>query len=226
MSPTRPLETISAPTEWSPADSGDDEPGRRRVLDAAATLFVRQGFAATSMRDIATSAGMKAGSVYHHFPSKEALLVEILEQGIAVMVDAFDQVADTASDFHQRVRAHIRAHLSALFEHGPYTRAHVTTFRYVPPGVQDTVVVARDHYEQRWAGLLAEGSARGDIRDDLDIGLVRLLVLGAMNSTVEWFDPQRGNLNELTDATIQLVWFGLAGASPGTSPHTVAHGAN
>ena len=51
--------------------------GNRRdvLLEAAARRFLRDGFAAASMRDIAAEAGMKAGSIYYHFPSKAELLV-------------------------------------------------------------------------------------------------------------------------------------------------------
>ena len=45
-------------------------PTRRRgeILHAAATLFAREGYRGTSMREVATAAGIQAGSLYHHFP--------------------------------------------------------------------------------------------------------------------------------------------------------------
>ena len=109
----------------------DAQTGRRRVLDASASLFVAQGYSGTTLRQIAAEAGIKAGSVYHHFDSKEDLFVAVLHEGMVVMVDAFDGAlrqfgADAAVP--NRVLAHVRAHLSAVFENGPYTTAHVTAF--------------------------------------------------------------------------------------------------
>ncbi|MEX1288680.1 MAG: helix-turn-helix domain-containing protein, partial [Acidimicrobiia bacterium] len=58
------------------------ENGRTRILDEAARLFLAQGYAETTLRDIADAVGIKAGSIYYHFDSKERLLGEILDQGI------------------------------------------------------------------------------------------------------------------------------------------------
>ena len=130
--------------------------GRSRILDEAATLFLRQGYAATSLRDIANAAGMKAGSLYYHFESKEALLLAILRQGIGVMIEAFEQAADATvgAQPQARLETHVRAHLAALFENGPYTAAHVTTFRTAPDAVCEVMVPERDAYEAMWTRLL------------------------------------------------------------------------
>lgn len=53
-------------------------PSRQAILDAAYALFLAQGFAATSMRQIARRAGLALGGIYNHFPSKEAIFSEVL----------------------------------------------------------------------------------------------------------------------------------------------------
>lgn len=54
--------------------------GRQRLLDAAEELFARQGFAATTTRELAERAGTSTGVVFYHFPSKEALLASLLAE--------------------------------------------------------------------------------------------------------------------------------------------------
>ena len=131
----------------SEAPAGGPE-GRRRILDEAAALFLARGYAETSLRGIAAAADMKAGSVYYHFSSKDDLLEAILRRGIEVMVRAFEaaEAATCGRDGRSRIAAHARAHLAALFEHGPYTAAHVTTFRNAPPAVREAIVPGRDAY--------------------------------------------------------------------------------
>lgn len=186
---------------------------RGRILDESAGLFLRRGYNATSLREIADAVGVKAGSLYYHFASKEDLLVEILERGMEVMHAAFDDAAASAAsglDGRGRLRAHARAHLSALFEYGPYTANHVTAFHTAPDTVRERIVPARDAYEARWTELLAELRRDGDLRADLDVGLARLILFGAMNASVEWFHPERGGLDAFADTITELFSSGAA----------------
>lgn len=163
------------------------------MLDAAAERLVAQGYTATTLREIAADIGIKAGSIYHHFESKEDLFIEVFSRGIEVMVDAFGDVdaamngCDRESD---RLEAYVRAHLGALFEHGSFTAAHVTAFFTAPEELRSAIVPLRDDYEHRWNSLLA------DVLPELDtarLPIARLFLFGAMNTTIEWFDP-RGDL--------------------------------
>jgi AcrR family transcriptional regulator len=192
--------------------TSDRQDGRQRVLDSAAALFLDRGYAQTSLRDIATDAGMKAGSVYYHFESKEDLLKAILLRGMAVMDEAFEVIAVEVSDAPaaNRVAAHIRAHLAALFEFGPYTAAHVSTFHTAPAEVRSEIVPARDSYERLWAGLLRDLAHRGELADDLNLGLARLVLFGSMNSAIDWFDPERSSVDELAQTIARQFWSGVA----------------
>jgi AcrR family transcriptional regulator len=110
---------------------------RTRIMDEAANLFLQRGYEGTSLRLLADVVGMKAGSLYYHFASKDELLTTILERGIDVMHEAFDHAERTHGDAEPfaRISAHDPAHLSALYENGPYTAAHVLTFRTSPDSV-------------------------------------------------------------------------------------------
>jgi len=195
----------------SPVAATSDS-GRDRIMDEAATLFLRHGYEGTSLRQLADVVGMKAGSLYYHFASKDELLTEILRRGIDVMQVAFD-AAEAATDDDspaRRVGVHVRAHLAALFENGPYTAAHVMTFRTSPEVVRSAVVPLRDAYEGRWSHLLADLQRTGTVRADIDLNIARLALFGAMNSSVEWFDPARGNLDRFAASITQQFWNGVA----------------
>jgi AcrR family transcriptional regulator len=191
----------------SEAESG----GRDRITAAAAELFLHDGYAQTSLREIAAAAGIKAGSIYYHFDSKEALLIEVLERGLTVMEEAFDRAAASSlgAGGAVRVRAHVGAHLSALFDHGPYTTNHVSAFRIAPHSVKETVIPDRDRYEQKWVALFEDLRRTGEMAGDVPPGLGRLALFGAMNFAVEWFDPAQGNLDELADVITRQFWSGV-----------------
>lgn len=187
---------------------------RHRILDTTAALVLEHGVAGVAQRQIADGVGMKAASLYHHFSSKNDIVEAVFRRGIDVMEHAWDTAATATASADPRTRlfAHVRAHLSALFENGPYTAAHVTAFRTAPSEVREAVVPMRDAYEARWTTLLAEFVDTGHLAADTPIGLSRLTLFGAMNTTVEWFDTDRGNLDQLTAVITTQFWDGT-GAS-------------
>ncbi len=196
---------------------GEASTGRSRVLDAAASLFVAQGYAGTTLRQIASAAGIKAGSIYHHFDSKEDLFVAVLDAGITVMIDAFETTSASLPldpSTPERVHAHVRAHLGAVFEHGPYTTAHVTSFFSAPASVRERVVPRRDDYERQWSEMLGESLSRSAAVPSApeSLRLHRLILFGAMNSSAEWFDPSGDTtLDELAQTITSQFLHGVLG---------------
>lgn len=180
--------------------AGRSPVGRAGVLDVAARLFRAQGYAAVSLRKIAQAAGIKAGSIYYHFGSKDEIVVAILDAGIrAVQEDV--RLAVTAlpegTDAETILRAAIAAHLRALLDVSDYSSANVRIFGQVPQSVRDANLPSRRAYEADWDGLLARLQAQGALRADLDLRRLRLMLIGALNATLEWFDPGRGSADAL-----------------------------
>src|SRR2546423_5548421 len=66
----------------SPEPPVDEAPGRVRIQRVALRLFAERGFAATGIRDITHAARVNVSVVYHHFPSKEAILATLIESGL------------------------------------------------------------------------------------------------------------------------------------------------
>jgi AcrR family transcriptional regulator len=91
---------------------------RSRLLDAALHQFALQGFAATSIRDIALQANVATGLLYSHFPSKDALLSALFERGLADVQSSIAQ-ADTAA---QPLAALIRGAAAIVRAHLPFWR--------------------------------------------------------------------------------------------------------
>lgn len=180
--------------------------GRQRILAAAAELFAERGYAETSLRDIAAAVEIKAGSVYYHFASKDDLFVEVLNTGIDLMIEGFEKTASGAvNEPAERLRSHVLAHLRVLHASFAFTSLHVTAFRTAPAIVRDAVVPRRDAYEAEWTRLLADLLPE---TDPADLGILRLALFGAMNSSIDWFDAGRGNLEEFADLVTDVFWNG------------------
>jgi AcrR family transcriptional regulator len=195
---------------------------RRLVLDQAARLFRERGYAETSLRDIAVACGMKPASLYYHFASKEEIVTAVLDTGVLTVSDEVRRgVAALGAEAPaaDRLRAAIGAHLRALLELDDYTGANIRIFGHVPPRVRAATMAPRERYENWWRGLLADAAAEGAIRPGTDLRLLRLLLLGAMNWSVEWHRPRRGDADSvarIADTLAGMVQHGVF--TQGTAP--------
>ena len=80
------------------------EKSRDSILSAAAKLFRRQGYSATTLRQIAAMAEIKAGSVYYYFDSKEQILDEVLHLGLLGVFEAVKKALRDAGEISHRRR--------------------------------------------------------------------------------------------------------------------------
>ena len=186
--------------------------GRIGILNAAAQLFRQNGYAAVSLRAIAQAAGIKAGSIYYHFASKDAVVTEILDAGIVSVhekVQAAVEALPAGAPAETIIRAAIYAHLRALLEYGDYTSANVRIFGQVPMAVRDANLPVRKAYEKYLDDLLCELQTAGAIRPDVNISRLRLLLIGALNATLEWFDPEQGGIEALADDYTDIFLHGI-----------------
>jgi TetR/AcrR family transcriptional regulator, cholesterol catabolism regulator len=157
----------------------------RDVLAAAVELFASRGFDATSIRDIATEAGVQPASVYYHYPSKEALLVAIVDRAAAQVAEQI-KAAVQSPDPWQRLEQACVAHLTALLQGEGALRVLATEIPSRRTGaVHDALVRTRDAYEDIFRDLVAALP----VRPGVDRSYLRLTLLGAINWTLIWYRP-------------------------------------
>jgi TetR/AcrR family transcriptional regulator, cholesterol catabolism regulator len=181
------------------------EGSRQQILDVAAKLFRAKGYTDTSLRDIGQQAGMKAGSLYYHFASKEQLAAEVLLIGVQkvhrAVVMAIDAPGRTA-DARARLAAAMAAHLETLLDASDYTSAHIRCFPDVPATLRMKLSAARREYEAVWRSLMDDMAASGALPAGMDANAARLAILGALNWSLEWYDPALGKPSQLTSTLL------------------------
>lgn len=185
---------------------------RARILEAAACLFRDRGYAAVNLREIAAASGMKAGSIYYHFESKEAIVAEILDAGIEAVHSevraAIEQLPATTSAIEVMHTA-ILTHLRSLFVHNNFTSANVRIYNQVPSAIRKANLKPRRQYEALWGDILERVERAGVVRKGVNLKDFRLLLISSLNATLEWFDARRGNLDELAGSYADLMLNGL-----------------
>ncbi|MHB1249462.1 MAG: TetR/AcrR family transcriptional regulator [Polaromonas sp.] len=190
------------------ADERDDGNRRVALVNAAARLFRQNGFAATSTRDIAAAVGMHSGSPFYHFKSKGALLYAVMEEGmrsaIARQTAALQAVAQSSPGASALLRLLIRNHFDVLLGPGSdFIPVMLYESRSLTTKQRASLARLQGDYEALWQPALRALSKNGRIRGP--VKLARLLIFGALNWTVQWFDARKdASLDDLTDAAMAL----------------------
>lgn len=186
---------------------------RAIILEHAARLLRENGYAAVSLRQIAAESNIKAGSIYYHFSSKEEILYHVLEEGLRVIVQEVNKaIADLPANasFRDRLRAVVKSHLHGLLQVGDYSSANIRIYGQVPPEVRKRHYVSRRKFADWWDGFLEQAKEEGALRADLNLSVTRVFVVGALNWTVEWYDPERGSFDEIADQIYKIIVDGLS----------------
>ena len=177
---------------------------RAELLRAAARLFVKKGFAATTTRDIAQAVGMRSGSPFYHFRSKQELLkaviIEGLEGGHARAQAAIAGIDDPV----QRLRALVRTHLGNLLEGDRHAPLLINEGRSLEAAARAQIAAAFDRYQLAWQATLDELA---------DLKLIasaapptRLFLFGMLNWTSQWYRSDGAlNLDQLADQALAML---------------------
>lgn len=188
------------------------EKSRDAILEAAAKLFRRQGYSATTLRQIAGLANIKAGSIYYYFESKEAILDEVLNQGIHRIFDAVKTALKQAGavSHRRRIGIAIEAHLVTLLEASDFTSANIRIYGQLPERLKKPHRPIRRAYARYWDRLFLDARRAGEIRADIEIAPLRIFVLGALNWTVEWVSfSTKAEVLKLARRTELLIFDGV-----------------
>jgi TetR/AcrR family transcriptional regulator, cholesterol catabolism regulator len=181
---------------------------RRSILEAAAGLFRQKGYAAVSLRDIAQAVGMKTGSLYYHFDSKEGLVEEILTLGTQGAFEASKAAVEAlgaAANPLDKLHAVFSAHTGFLHDEMDFASANLKILQQVPPQIRERHVRQDREYGQFVAGLIDEIAETRGLAPGIDRSLLRMLCFGAMNWSISWYDPKGSTPKQIADQLMTLV---------------------
>lgn len=159
------------------------------IFESATRLFGTNGYAATTMRDIATAVGVLPGSLYTHIASKEELLSVIVESGIDRFLTMGEEVLTLRGSAEARLRAFISGHVQIVAEDPASIRVVYHQWRHLSGDARQRAVEKRRRYEGVLSTILDEGVASGDFTPQVHDGVSAKTILGALNWTSEWIRP-------------------------------------
>jgi AcrR family transcriptional regulator len=185
-------------------------PDTQDLLTVAGRLLRRKGFASTTVREIAEAAGMLPGSLHYRYSTKEAILLALMERGIATAIGAIRLAIDSSSDPIERIRLALRTHLRLLISDDNAIYLLLYEWRELAGEPREMMSRLRDRYDALWDGLLYRAVGTGRLRSGIDIKLIRLFVLGSINWVPQWYSPDGDRTpEEIADAFAEILLLGL-----------------
>lgn len=175
----------STPTPAGSATQGSKgDRTRQRILDAAAAEVASRGVAGTSINSIAAAAGLKTGSIYFHFESKDKLVEEMFEEGLRTSLSRLENALAALpvdADPGERLKTAIGIHVGAVRDMRDYTVA-VLGSSFPKNAAGAAARQLRQAYVTRWTELVGDAQLAGKIVDGPNPALLREAILGTINA--------------------------------------------
>ena len=186
------------------SNTPSDASRRKELLRAAAHLFVEKGFEATTTRDIANAVGMRSGSPFYHFRSKQDLLKAAMAEGLETGYHRLQAAIEGIDEPEKRLRILIRTHLSNLLEGECEAPMLLFESRSLDAAARAEIAAITDRYQKPWQETLDELAASGRLKSAQ--APVRLLLFGMLNWTPQWYRADGGlSLDQMADCVMTLL---------------------
>ena len=154
---------------------------RRAAIRSAAAVFAEKGFHGASTRDIAERLGIKQGSLYYYFKSKEEALGEVCLFGIEEYVERMKSIAASDQPFESKLMATVTSHLSCYRERNEALKVYNDERLYLPRERRRDLKALGSGYRQLLEQIFEEGVATGALRGSIDCHFAAQAVIGICN---------------------------------------------
>ncbi len=162
-------------------DSNKYQNQRLEAIKSAASVFAEKGFHGSSTKDIAERMGIKQGSLYYYFKSKEEALGEVCLFGIADYVVRMKGIAASDQPFESKLMATITSHLSSYREKNEALKVYNDERLYLPEEKRTTLKSMGSGYRQLLEEIFEEGVQSGALRESIDCHFAAQAVIGICN---------------------------------------------
>jgi len=184
---------------------------REAILESAAQVFRQKGFHGASMADIADAVQLKKASLYHHFSSKQDILLELLNRALEMVTEGMLQVMAKDAPADEKLRLAMCSYLKTLSEQGDLVSVMLLEHRSLDPEYRSRHIPHRDRFEKMWRDLIQQGVDAGIFVCD-NIPLTVRGLMGVMNWTITWYRPDgKLSIDEISDDFASMFMNGLKG---------------
>jgi AcrR family transcriptional regulator len=182
------------------AAAADSNPAYREkqelIRQAASRVFHQRGFHATKLHDIAAEAGVDRASLYYYVGSKEQLFRDVVGEAVTANIEATERIVNADLPVSEKLIRTIRELMISFEKNYPYLYVFVQEDIGKLPGdtaAQDDWLITVQGWNTRYfklmCGLINQGIDNGEFRTSLSAGIMANCIIGMMNSSNMWFQP-------------------------------------
>ncbi|MCP8969005.1 TetR/AcrR family transcriptional regulator [Ectobacillus ponti] len=182
---------------------------RDKLIQSSIELFEKQGFAETSIQDIVSGLGVTKGAFYYHFPSKEALLLQIHQRFIDALLRRQHSILESAKTCSEKLREVVLMLLQNIEQNGASARVFFRELQNIKEENLPGVLEKRDSFRKGISDLIRAGMKSGEFRGDLHPDMTALGILGMCNWSYMWFNP--GGLLQTEELAVYFTGLILSG---------------
>lgn len=195
---------------------------RTEIVEAAAHAFMKEGFASTSVDDIARSLGCTKGRIYYYFKNKTELFFAVHEETIEGNLDSVRPIALGDEGSLLKLEQMVRRHITNIIDRLPFQRVSLVGLEMQIVGrtteeernILDRLIQSYREYEQLFFTVVEQGMLDG-VFEKGDADTVVKSMLGAMNWMIMWYRPRtisKAKTNDnIVDNMTAYIMRGLVG---------------
>lgn len=182
---------------------------REDILEAAAQVFRQKGFHGASMKDIADAVNLQKASLYHHVSSKQEILLSILDRALELLLERISAITVQNISPDKKLQLMMREYMKILVDNQDLAAVLLFEHRSLERKQHARHVPNRDKFETLWKEVLADGVKVKLFKCD-DPALATRALLGIMNWTMTWFNPEGPlTIEQIADQYSKMMLNGL-----------------
>jgi AcrR family transcriptional regulator len=181
------------------------------IIVAATAVFAEHGYENAAMTEIAARAGVVEGTIYKYFLSKRDLLLEVMRRWYEALVENYAAQLAGIAGTRARLRFVIWRHLKTIHDEPALCRVFFLSIRADNDYYHSPVYEQNRRYTKLALDIVREGVKSGELREDVELSLVRDLIYGTVEHHTWSYVSGRGKLDPelLADQLTDLLLAGL-----------------
>jgi AcrR family transcriptional regulator len=178
---------------------------KQEILRSAASVLAEKGYHGTTMEEIAAKLLMTKGSMYYYFKNKDDLLYQCHQMILQMSIERIEEVVSSDLAPIEKFRSAIKGHiLLATSEKSMFTVLDKPFKNFSDEQLQEVIEIRRT-YSEYFDSIIEEGIEK-NVFEAVDVRMVRLIILGALNSVQLWYNPDgRQSANEISDTFADYI---------------------